>query len=85
MAVGKNSIKRAAAATGNEKESAAKKPAAKKAAKPEAEETVVKAEAVLAAPAPEAAKTSVAKLYDEQADGVNAHYGLNTPLPTFLL
>ena len=88
MAVGKNSIKRAAAATGNEKESAVKKPAAKKAAKAVTEAAVAEekpAEAVIAAPAPEVAKLSEGKLYDEQADGVNAHYGLNTPLPTFLL
>ena len=89
MAVGKNSIKRAAGAADGEKSANAKKSTVKKAVKPAAEVTEVKA-AVMAAPAPGTVKAAVkdtakGKLRVDQADGVNAHYGVNTPLPTFLL
>ena len=86
MAVGKNSIKRAAAATGNENSSPAKKPAVKKAAKNAgAVETKEVKAAVEAKPAHAAVKAVKEKLSVDQAGGVNAHYGVNTPLPTFLL
>ena len=58
---------------------ASPKPAAPKPSAPEVKSAVV------AKPSPAAVSVSKAKLYDEQADGVNAHYGINTPLPTFLL
>ncbi|MBO6137056.1 MAG: hypothetical protein J6O71_00435 [Lachnospiraceae bacterium] len=63
---------------------ASPKPAASKPAAPKPTAPEVKS-AVVAKPSSAAVSVSKAKLYDEQADGVNAHYGINTPLPTFLL
>lgn len=76
MAVGQNSIKRAASG----------KPAAKATEKAAEKKAPAKQEskAVKAAVAASVSK-STQKLFIDQEDGVNAHYGVNTPLPTFLL
>ena len=70
MAVGQNSIKRAAS-SGNTK---AKSTGAAKTSEK------VAASSVIAAPAAE-----TGTLFVDQEDGINAHYDINHPLPTFLL
>ena len=91
MAVGKNSIRRAAASSGSEqsapeKSSPAKKPAVKKDAARTAAKAASKSPEVKEVKTPAAAvKPEKNKLRVNEAEGVNAHYGVNTPLPTFLL
>ncbi len=47
--------------------------------------TAAKAAAPVKAAAIPAPAAGTGKLYTDQEDGINAHYGVNTPLPTFLL
>ncbi|MBQ9550348.1 MAG: hypothetical protein IJU87_06015 [Lachnospiraceae bacterium] len=69
MAVGKSSVKRAIESSAPEVNEKAKEAAAKK--------TVTKS---VITGTDEQVFTTVS-----QDEGINAHYGLNTPLPTFLL
>ena len=72
MAVGKSSIKRAMAGTEN-----AAKESGKAAEKKTVEKTVTKS--VISGTEEQVFATI------SQDEGINAHYGINTPLPTFLL
>lgn len=82
MAVGKSSIKRAMESTGASKGIPVKKAEAKEvlkaAVKKTQTETVAK-KSVITGTSPQVFATI------SQDEGINAHYGLNTPLPTFLL
>ncbi len=71
MAVGKSSLKRVQSAAESEKK--------------ETVQTAAPEGGKKAAPEKAAAKKAAVKLTVSQEEGVNAHYGINTPLPVFLL